>query len=781
MKKERVIAETGAGQHGVATATAAALLGLELHRLHGRARTCAGSGRTSSACASSAPRWRRSTPAAARSRTRSTRRCATGSTNVRTTHYVLGSVLGPDPFPRMVRDFHRVIGEEAKRQLERRTGRTWPDLAIACVGGGSNAIGLFSAFLDDAARAARRRRGGRARRRAWASTRRASARGRRRRSASCTAPRRWCSRTRDGQVAATHSVSAGLDYPAVGPEHALLRELGRVEYTSRDRRRGGRRLPPPGRDARGSCRRSRARTPSPRRCKRAPQLSRAADHPGQPLRPRRQGPRVGLAFDDASGAGPAESRRSDAGTGREPADDSIEITGAIARASRAAASEQRAAFIPFLTAGDPDLATTGELAVALARGRRRPSRARRAVQRPDRRRAGQPGGRGARARLGHDARRRSSRSCARLRRRRSACRSSSSPTSTRSSPTGSRASRSTPRRRASTACSASTCRPKRRRASTRRRSRQHGHRPDLPARPDLDPERVRARRPRRRAASSTTSRAPASPASAARCRTELARETRALARRLKLPLAVGFGISTPAQVARWRGSPTASWSAARWCSSSRSAAPRRRGAERVATAACRPRGRRRSDAAGRLPARAMSEPADGGLVAHETRGRGPNARPLPAAAARPVDAGAHRADPGRLPRLPRERHAAPGRARADSRGRGAGRWSPVDALHAFYAGSTGEVMRGWMTRELREESIADNVDYVRRIRTRPAAVGLTVPLAFLGFSQGASMAWRAALLAGHGSAAPCRARRRHAARAGQARRPVSGRSLPRPR
>ena len=151
-------------------------------------------------------------------------------TNVRTTHYILGSVLGPDPFPRMVRDFHRVIGEEAKRQIRQRTGRKGPDAAIACVGGGSNAIGLFSAFLEDpTVRLIGVEAGGRGKglgEHAARFARDGGALG------VLHGTRTMVLQDADGQVAATHSVSAGLDYPAVGPEHALLRQLGRVEYTS---------------------------------------------------------------------------------------------------------------------------------------------------------------------------------------------------------------------------------------------------------------------------------------------------------------------------------------------------------------------------------------------------------------------------------------------------------------------------------------------------------------------------------------------------------------------
>jgi len=226
MGKERVIAETGAGQHGVATATAAALLGLsctvymgeedmrrqrlnvERMRLLGAevVGVDAGSRTLKDAINEALRDW---------------------VTNVRTTHYILGSVLGPDPFPRMVRDFHRVIGDEAKRQLKRQARRDHPDLAVACVGGGSNALGLFTAFLDD--------------RRVRLIGVEAGGTG--------DAPGEHAARfdggtlgvlhgTRtlvlqdpEGQISTTHSVSAGLDYPAVGPEHVLLSDRGRVEYT----------------------------------------------------------------------------------------------------------------------------------------------------------------------------------------------------------------------------------------------------------------------------------------------------------------------------------------------------------------------------------------------------------------------------------------------------------------------------------------------------------------------------------------------------------------------
>jgi tryptophan synthase beta chain len=227
MEKERVVAETGAGQHGVATATAAASLGLacvvymgsedmrrqrlnvDRMRLLGAEVVPVDSGsRTLKDAINEAMRdW---------------------VTNVRDTHYVLGSVLGPDPFPRMVRDFHRVIGEEARLQLRRQTGTEVPDLAIACVGGGSNSIGLFSAFLED-----RRVRligveaGGRSGAIGEHAARFAGGA-----LGVLHGTRTMVLQDEEGQISNTHSVSAGLDYPAIGPEHVWLHDEGRVEYTS---------------------------------------------------------------------------------------------------------------------------------------------------------------------------------------------------------------------------------------------------------------------------------------------------------------------------------------------------------------------------------------------------------------------------------------------------------------------------------------------------------------------------------------------------------------------
>jgi tryptophan synthase beta chain len=154
-------------------------------------------------------------------------------TNVRTTHYLLGSVLGAHPYPMMVRDFHRVIGLEAREQIFDVEGRM-PDLLVACVGGGSNAIGLFHAFLDDAnVKLLGVEAGGRGTTLGEHAARMAAAAG-----YSGASPGvlqgtySYVLQTADGQIATTHSVSAGLDYPAIGPEHAWLADRHRAEYTA---------------------------------------------------------------------------------------------------------------------------------------------------------------------------------------------------------------------------------------------------------------------------------------------------------------------------------------------------------------------------------------------------------------------------------------------------------------------------------------------------------------------------------------------------------------------
>jgi tryptophan synthase beta chain len=226
MGKGRVVAETGAGQHGVATATAAALLGLSCTVYMGaedmrRQRVNVDRMRLLGASVVSVDSGSRTLKDAINEAMRD------WVTHVRTTHYILGSVLGPDPFPRMVRDFHRVIGEEARKQLKKQTRRDYPDLAIACVGGGSNAIGLFSALLEvPRCRLIGVEAGGRS-----SGLGEHAARFDGGSLGVLHGTRTMVLQNDDGQVSATHSVSAGLDYPAIGPEHAYLHDRGRIEYT----------------------------------------------------------------------------------------------------------------------------------------------------------------------------------------------------------------------------------------------------------------------------------------------------------------------------------------------------------------------------------------------------------------------------------------------------------------------------------------------------------------------------------------------------------------------
>ncbi|HHJ64295.1 MAG TPA: tryptophan synthase subunit beta [Aquifex aeolicus] len=224
MGKRRIIAETGAGQHGVATATACALLGLEcvvymgeedarrqslnvfrMKLLGAEVRIVKSGSRTLKDAINEALRdW---------------------VTNVETTHYVIGSVVGPHPFPMIVRDFQSVIGRETKEQILEREGRL-PDAVVACVGGGSNAIGIFWEFLKDReVRLIGVEAGGEGLETG-------------RHAASITGGttgvlhgmKSYFLQDEEGQILPTHSVSAGLDYPGVGPEHAWLRDTGRAEY-----------------------------------------------------------------------------------------------------------------------------------------------------------------------------------------------------------------------------------------------------------------------------------------------------------------------------------------------------------------------------------------------------------------------------------------------------------------------------------------------------------------------------------------------------------------------
>jgi tryptophan synthase beta chain len=231
MGKRRIIAETGAGQHGVATATVCARFGLECvvymgledvarQRLNVYRMELLGA--TVVPVASGTRTLKDATNEALRD----------WVTNVPTTHYIIGSVVGPDPYPRMVRDFQAVIGQEARAQVLERCGRL-PATAVACVGGGSNAMGLFAGFLDDAGVELV---GVEAAGEGIASGRH---------SATLTAGRpgvlhgslSYLLQDNDGQVSPAHSISAGLDYPGVGPEHSWLRDTGRVRYeavTDRD-------------------------------------------------------------------------------------------------------------------------------------------------------------------------------------------------------------------------------------------------------------------------------------------------------------------------------------------------------------------------------------------------------------------------------------------------------------------------------------------------------------------------------------------------------------------
>ena len=235
MGKRRIVAETGAGQHGVASATVAALLDLECVVYMGRID------------------MERQKPNVQRMRLLGAKVCAVNSgsktlkdavneairdwvTNVRDTYYLLGSALGPHPYPTIVRDFQAVIGKEARDQILAQVGRL-PDACIACVGGGSNAIGLFYAFLnDEGVRLIGVEAGGHGIESGKHAARFAPvAPGEDVRMAGrpgvLQGTYTYTLQDADGQIAETHSISAGLDYAAVGPEHAYLRQLGRTEYT----------------------------------------------------------------------------------------------------------------------------------------------------------------------------------------------------------------------------------------------------------------------------------------------------------------------------------------------------------------------------------------------------------------------------------------------------------------------------------------------------------------------------------------------------------------------
>jgi tryptophan synthase beta chain len=225
MGKTRLVAETGAGQHGVATASVAALLGLQCVVYMG------------------AEDMARQAPNVFRMRLLGADVVSVSSgsktlkdaineamrdwvTNVENTHYLLGSVLGPHPYPMMVRDFHRVIGEEARSQILKAVGRL-PDALFACVGGGSNSIGLFYEFIPDSTvKMIGVEAGGRGSELGAHAARFDGGK-----PGVLHGCYTYVLQTSDGLIADTHSVSAGLDYPAVGPEHAALYRLGRAVYT----------------------------------------------------------------------------------------------------------------------------------------------------------------------------------------------------------------------------------------------------------------------------------------------------------------------------------------------------------------------------------------------------------------------------------------------------------------------------------------------------------------------------------------------------------------------
>ena len=228
MGKQRIIAETGAGQHGVGAATATALLGLECHVYMGSVdikRQQPNVFRMKLLGAEVIP---------VESGSRTLKDAINEAlrdwvTHVETTFYLLGSALGPHPYPMIVRDFQSVIGIEARQQIQRMTGRL-PDVCIACVGGGSNAIGLFHAFRhDENTELIGVEAGGRG----IASQQHAA----RFADLEISRPgilhgtRSFVMQNQDGQIMETHSVSAGLDYPSVGPEHAHLRQIERAYYT----------------------------------------------------------------------------------------------------------------------------------------------------------------------------------------------------------------------------------------------------------------------------------------------------------------------------------------------------------------------------------------------------------------------------------------------------------------------------------------------------------------------------------------------------------------------
>jgi tryptophan synthase beta chain len=224
MGKKRIIAETGAGQHGVASATAAALMGLDCVVYMGEEDTR----RQSLNVARMKLLGAQVIPVTTGSRTLKdaiNEAMRDWVTNVADTHYMLGTVAGPHPFPTMVRDFHKIIGEESREQMLELTGRL-PDAVLACVGGGSNAIGIFNAFIPDTGvRLIGLEAGG-----DGVETGRHAATITGGTPGVLHGTRSYVLQDANGQTIESHSISAGLDYPGVGPEHAYLHDVGRAEY-----------------------------------------------------------------------------------------------------------------------------------------------------------------------------------------------------------------------------------------------------------------------------------------------------------------------------------------------------------------------------------------------------------------------------------------------------------------------------------------------------------------------------------------------------------------------
>ena len=224
MGKKRIIAETGAGQHGVASATAAALMGLECVVYMGEEDTK----RQALNVARMKLLGADVVPVTSGSRTLKdaiNEAMRDWVTNVETTHYLLGTVAGPHPFPTMVRDFHRIIGVEARAQVLELTGKL-PDAVLACVGGGSNAIGIFHPFIDDVDVALIGLEAGGD----GVSTGRHAATITGGTPGVLHGTRSYVLQDENGQTVESHSISAGLDYPGVGPEHAYLHDIGRAQY-----------------------------------------------------------------------------------------------------------------------------------------------------------------------------------------------------------------------------------------------------------------------------------------------------------------------------------------------------------------------------------------------------------------------------------------------------------------------------------------------------------------------------------------------------------------------